>query len=86
MGYLSFFCFAVIFKYFCVGFCVSVAVFGMWGFKLEWGLFNLKMWGVSVLSESQPMKTGGWKVSCDEAYKLYTKHGQPERSIPIHCE
>ncbi|WP_172967220.1 hypothetical protein [Thermococcus sp. 101 C5] len=43
--------------------------------KPEWGLSRaLKMWGVSVPPESQPMKTGGWKVSRADVYELYTNY------------
>ncbi|WP_167893435.1 hypothetical protein [Thermococcus sp. M36] len=53
-----------------------MAVSGMWGFKPEWRLLkSLKMWGVTVPPESQPMKTGGWKVSRNEVYKLYASYG-----------
>jgi len=30
----------------------------------------LKMWGVTVPPESQPMKMGGWKVSRNDVYEL----------------
>ncbi|WP_274517769.1 hypothetical protein [Thermococcus litoralis] len=39
------------------------------------GTVALKMWGVSVPPESPTMKTGGWKVSRSDVYKLYASYG-----------
>ncbi|RLF64765.1 MAG: hypothetical protein DRN26_06230 [Thermoplasmata archaeon] len=38
-------------------------------------LKSLRMWGVTVPPESQPMKMGGWKVSRNEIYELYGSCG-----------
>ncbi|ALV63270.1 hypothetical protein ADU37_CDS15710 [Thermococcus sp. 2319x1] len=48
----------------------------MWGSKPERGLLKaLKMWGVTVPPESQPMKTGGWKPARYEINTLHTLYG-----------
>ncbi|WP_394325671.1 RNA-guided endonuclease InsQ/TnpB family protein [Thermococcus celericrescens] len=53
------------------GFEADRDVIGSWNVRLR----ALKMWGVSVLPESQPMKTGGWKVSRNDIYELYANYG-----------
>ena len=53
------------------GFEADRDVVGSWNIRLR----GLKMWGVSVPPESQPMKMGGWKVSRNDIYKLYTSYG-----------
>ncbi|ALM74071.1 RNA-guided endonuclease InsQ/TnpB family protein [Thermococcus barophilus] len=53
------------------GFEADRDVVGSWNIRLR----ALKMWGVPVPPESQPMKTGGWKVSRNDIYKLYKSYG-----------
>ncbi|ASJ13443.1 RNA-guided endonuclease InsQ/TnpB family protein [Thermococcus thioreducens] len=53
------------------GFEADRDVVGSWNIRLR----ALKMWGVTVPPESRPMKMGGWKVSRNEAYALYTSYG-----------
>nr|WP_087035860.1 RNA-guided endonuclease TnpB family protein [Thermococcus litoralis] len=49
------------------GFEADRDVVGSWNISLR----ALKMWGVTVPPESQPMKMGGWKVSRADVYELY---------------
>ncbi|MPW40159.1 IS200/IS605 family element transposase accessory protein TnpB, partial [Thermococcus sp. 101 C5] len=49
------------------GFEADRDVVGSWNIRLK----ALKMWGVSVPPESQPMKTGGWKPT---RYEINTLH------------
>ena len=53
------------------GFEADRDVIGSWNIRLR----GLKMWGVSVSPESPPMKTGGGKVSRNNAHELYTNYG-----------
>ena len=53
------------------GFEADRDVVGSWNIRLR----ALKMWGVPVPPESQPMKTVGWKVSRNNVYALYTSYG-----------
>ncbi|NJE10536.1 RNA-guided endonuclease TnpB family protein [Thermococcus sp. MAR1] len=46
-------------------------VVGSWNIRLR----ALRMWGVPVPPEGQPMKMGGWKVSRNDVYGLYTSYG-----------
>ena len=55
------------------GFSADRDIIGSWNIRLK----ALKMWGVTVPPESQPMKvlTRGWKVSRNEIYELYGSCG-----------
>ncbi|MBC7093998.1 transposase [Thermococcus sp.] len=53
------------------GFEADRDVVGSWNIRLK----ALKMWGVPVPPESQPMKMGGWKVSRNDIYELYKSYG-----------
>ena len=53
------------------GFEADRDVIGSWNISFR----ALKMWGAPVPPESQPMKTGGWKASRNDVYKLYTSYG-----------
>ncbi|WP_456396662.1 RNA-guided endonuclease InsQ/TnpB family protein [Thermococcus sp.] len=53
------------------GFEADRDVVGSWNIRLR----ALKMWGVTVPPESQPMKMGGWKVSRNDVYALYKSYG-----------
>ncbi|MCA6212978.1 IS200/IS605 family element transposase accessory protein TnpB [Thermococcus bergensis] len=53
------------------GFEADRDVVGSWNIRLR----GLKMWGVSVPPESQPMKTGGWKPTRYEINTLHTLYG-----------
>jgi len=53
------------------GFEADRDVVGSWNIRLK----ALKMWGVSVPPESQPMKTGGWKPTRYEINTLHTLYG-----------
>ena len=51
------------------GFEADRDVVGSWNIRLR----ALKMWGVSVPPESQPMRTGGWKVICYADIRMFQK-------------
>ncbi|NJE26939.1 transposase, partial [Thermococcus sp. MV5] len=53
------------------GFEADRDVVGSWNIRLK----ALKMWGVSVPPESQPMKMGGWKPTRYEINTLHTING-----------
>ena len=53
------------------GFEADRDVVGSWNIRLR----GLKMWGVTVPPESQPMKMGGRKVSRNDVYELYKSYG-----------
>ncbi|WP_322785246.1 TIGR02221 family CRISPR-associated protein [Methanotorris igneus] len=67
---------SVIFIYHEILIIYDSTVSDMWGLKPEWGLLRaLKMWGVSVPPESQPMKMGGWKVIRYDSFVCFKSSG-----------
>ncbi|WP_052297397.1 hypothetical protein [Methanotorris igneus] len=67
---------SVIFIYHEILIIYDSTVSDMWGLKPEWRLLRaLKMWGVSVPPESQPMKMGGWKVIRYDSFVCFKSSG-----------